>query len=128
MVVRGNSTPEGNKIDEFTSFLGHSQLITEPTNFEPNENPTCIDLIFSDQPNPFLESGTRCSLDPFCHHQITHCRFIYKIPLLRLSREKYGSMTRPIFYKSEKAYHNSPGISTSIQIRMLIGRSTLLLR
>ena len=76
----GDSTPEDTKIEELTSFLGLSQLITEPTNLKPNKNPTCIDLIFTDQPNLVLESGTRCSLDPPCHHQITHCRFNYKIP------------------------------------------------
>ena len=27
-----------------------------------------------------LESGTRASLDSFCHHQITYCRFNFKIP------------------------------------------------
>ena len=76
----GDSTPEGNKIEELTSSLGLSQLINEPTNFEPNKRPTCIDLIFTDQPNLILESGTRSSLDPLCHHQITHCRFNYRIP------------------------------------------------
>ena len=40
----------------------------------------CIDLIFTDQPNVVLESGTRSFLDPFCHHQMTHCRFNFKIP------------------------------------------------
>ena len=60
----GDSTAEGNKIEELTSYLGLSQLIAEPTNFEHNKNPTCIDLIFTDQPNLVLESGTRCSLDP----------------------------------------------------------------
>ena len=55
-------------------------MIAEPTNFEPNKNPSCIDLIFTDQPNLVLESGTKSSLDPLCHHQITYCRFNYKIP------------------------------------------------
>ena len=76
----GNTTPEGNSIEESTSLLGLSQLISEPTNFEPNTNRTCIDLIFTNQPNLGLESGTRNSLDPLCHHQITFCRFNYKLP------------------------------------------------
>ena len=75
----GNSTSEGNSIEELTSVLGLSQLITEPTNFEPNKNPSCIDLIFTDQPNMVIESGTRNSLDSLCHHQITYCQFNYKI-------------------------------------------------
>ena len=67
-------------MEELTSFLGLTQMISEPTNFEPNKTPSCIDLIFTDQPNIVLESGTRSSLDPLCHHQLTHCRINYKIP------------------------------------------------
>ena len=76
----GNTTPEGSKIEDLSSFLGLTQLISEPTNFEPHKTPTCIDLIFTDQPNLVLDSGTRSSLDPLCHHQITYCRFNHKIP------------------------------------------------
>ena len=47
-----------------------SQGISEPTNLESNKNPTCIDLIFTDQTNLILGSGTRLSPDSFCHHQI----------------------------------------------------------
>ena len=66
------------EIDEITSKLELTQLVNESTNFEPNKNPSCIDLIFTDQPN--LVSGVRPSLDSFCHHQITHCRVNYQIP------------------------------------------------
>ena len=76
----GDTTPEGSSIDEITSLLGLSQLLKDPTNFEPNKKPSCIDFIFTDQPNLVLESGTRSSLDSFCHHQITYCRFNFKIP------------------------------------------------
>ena len=75
----GDTTPEGSSIEELTSFLGLTQLITEPTNFEPNKNPSCIDLIFTDQPNLVTSSGTRSSLDSLCHHQITHCVINYNI-------------------------------------------------
>ena len=76
----GSSTAEGIKIKELTNHLGLSQIISDPTNFEPNKNPSRIDLIFTDQPNLVIESGVRSSLDPLCHHQITHCRFNYKVP------------------------------------------------
>ena len=39
-----------------------------------DKNPSCIDLIFTDQHNFVLESGTRASLDVVCHHQIIYCR------------------------------------------------------
>ena len=57
-----------------------SQVISEPTNFTPNKRPTCIDLIATDQPNLVLDSGTRASLDPTCHHQITYCKVNFRIP------------------------------------------------
>ena len=62
------------------SSLGLSQVISEPTNFEPNKNPSCIDLVFTDQPNLILDSVTRASLDPYCHHQIIYCNVNFKIP------------------------------------------------
>ena len=63
-----------------TSVLGLTQLINEPTNFEPNKNPSCIDLIFTDQPNTVLDSGTKPSLDNYCHHQLIYCRMNFNIP------------------------------------------------
>ena len=35
----GGTTPEGSSIEEMSSLLGLSQLIRDPTNFEPNKNP-----------------------------------------------------------------------------------------
>ena len=75
MVAIGDSTPECNLIEDLTTMLGLTQLINEPMNFEPNKYPSCIDLVFTDQPNLVLESGRRTSLDPYCH-----CRFNFKIP------------------------------------------------
>ena len=76
----GDSNEEGTKIDDLLIKLGLSQLISEPTNFEPHKNPSCIDLIVTDQPNIILDSGTRASLDSYCHHQITHCKINFRIP------------------------------------------------
>ena len=67
---QGGTNPEGKEIEELTSLLGLTQLISEHTNFEPNKNPSCIELIFTDQPNIVLNSGTKPSLDNYCHHQI----------------------------------------------------------
>ena len=76
----GDTTQEGTEIESLFTTLGLSQIISDPTNFEPNKNPSCIDLIVTDQPNLILNSGTRASLDPFCHHQIFHCKINFKIP------------------------------------------------
>ena len=76
----GDTTPEGTEIEELFTKLALSQLISEPTNFEPHKNPSCIDLVVTDQPNIVLDCGTRSSLDHFCHHQITQCRINFRIP------------------------------------------------
>ena len=64
------TTPEGREIDDLLTSLNLYQVISEPTNFEPNKNSSCIDLVITDQPNLILDSGTRASLDPYCYHQI----------------------------------------------------------
>ena len=35
---------------------------------------SCIDLIFTDQPNLIVDSGAHPSLHSNCHHQITYCK------------------------------------------------------
>ena len=42
-------------------------------------HPSCIDLIIPDQPNLILDCGTWASLDPYCHHQIIHCKVNFRI-------------------------------------------------
>ena len=76
----GDTTPEGKEIDDLFTSLGLYQVISEPTNFEPNSKPSCIDLIITDQPNLILDSGTRASLDSYCHRQIIHCKVNFRIP------------------------------------------------
>ena len=76
----GNTTPEGKEFEELIFSLGLTQIINEPTNFEPHKNPSCIDLIITDQPNLVLDSGTRPSPDPVCHHQITYCKANFNLP------------------------------------------------
>ena len=78
--AKGDTTPEGKGIEELFSSLSLSQLISEPTNFTPNKSPSCIDLLVTDQPNLILDSGTRPSLDPKCHHQIVYGKINLKIP------------------------------------------------
>ena len=72
------TTAEGREMKIFQVHLG-SQLISETTNFEPNKNPSCIKLVITDQPSLVLDSGTRASLDSFCHHRITYCKVNFNI-------------------------------------------------
>ncbi len=76
----GDTNAEGREIEELFTDLNLTQIISEPTNYTPNSRPSCIDLIVTDQPNLILNSGTRPSLDPVCHHQIIHCKVNFRIP------------------------------------------------
>ena len=69
-----DTTPEATEIEEIITKLGLSKLISETTNFEPQKNPSCLDL------HNILDSGTRASLDSYCHHQIVHCKVNFRIP------------------------------------------------
>ena len=71
------STIEESKIDFLTSQFGLSQIIKEPTHILENSS-SCIDLIFTTQPNMVLESGVHHSLHQNCHHQIILPNLIWK--------------------------------------------------
>ena len=107
----GDSNAEGINIESLTSSLGLYQLINDPTNYEPNKRPSCIDLIFTDQPNLVMESGTRNSLDPVCHHQITFCRFNYKIPPPPPFERKVWSYDRANIPLIRESIRNFPWIN-----------------
>ena len=64
----------GSKIDTITNSYGLNQLIQEP-NHILNSSSSCIDLIFTSQPNLDMESGIHSSLHSNCHHQIVFAKF-----------------------------------------------------
>ena len=53
---------------------GLQLLISEPTHLLSNSS-SCIDLIFTDQPNLAVDSGVHPSLHMKCHHQIIPYKF-----------------------------------------------------
>ena len=61
----GDTNAEGLALDNLLTTLDPSQFMSEPTNFEDNKSPSCIDLIIRDQPNVVMESGVRPSPDNF---------------------------------------------------------------
>ena len=77
---------EGLNIDAATSQFGLQQLIYEPTHLTGNSS-SCIDLIFTSQPNLAIESGVHSSLHSNCHHQIgfakSNLNFFYPPPYER---------------------------------------------
>ena len=83
---KDSSTSEGISVESITSQFGLHQIINEPTHILENSS-SCIDLIFTSQPNLSVESGTQPSLHPNCHHQIIYAIFnlevIYPPPYTR---------------------------------------------
>ena len=71
--TKDKTTTEGTKLESLTSVHGFHQLISQPTHLLPQSS-SCIDLIFTDQPNLIVDSGVHPSLHSNCHHQITHCK------------------------------------------------------
>ena len=69
---------EGSELDFLTSQFGLSQIIKEPTHILDNSR-SCIDLIFTSQPNMVIDSGVHASLHANCHHQIIYAKFDLKI-------------------------------------------------
>ena len=72
------TTYEGSKFDGVTTQFGLQQVIKEPTPFI-GDSSSCIDLIFTTQPNLVVESGVHSSLHANCHHRITFAKFNLKI-------------------------------------------------
>ena len=60
-------------IDSLTTTHGFKQLISDATHILP-QSTSCIDLIFTDQPNYIIHCGTHPSLNKNCHQQITFCK------------------------------------------------------
>ena len=69
---------EGSELDFLTSQFGLLQIIKESTHILDNSR-SCIDLIFTSQPNMVIDSGVHASLHANCHHQIIYAKFDLKI-------------------------------------------------
>ena len=72
------TTFEGSKIEAITSQFGLRQIINEPTHIQ-RKSVSCIDLIFSSQPNLVMSSGIHSSFHQNCHHQIIFAKFNLKV-------------------------------------------------
>ena len=74
----GTTTAEGAELDYLTLLYGMEPVITEPTHILENSS-SCIDLIFSNQPNLIMDSGVHSTLHSKCHHQIIYSKLNLKI-------------------------------------------------
>ena len=69
---------EGSQIEFLGSQFAMFQVINEPTHILDNSK-SCIDLIFTSQPNMIMDSGVHPSLHSNCHHQIIYAKFDLKV-------------------------------------------------
>ena len=67
----------GIAIENTSSQCGLYQVINEPTNILENSS-SCIDLIFTSQPNLITESAVHPSLHPNYHRQVIYTKFNLK--------------------------------------------------
>ena len=96
---------EGKHFESLTSDIGLHQLISEPTHFM-GDSKSCIDLIFTDQPNLVVESGVHPSLHEQCHHQLVYGK-------LSVSNVKLPPYKRRIWY-----YDKADFVATMKSIEM----------
>ena len=71
----------GKMIANFANINGLDQLIDGPTHLPRDDIATCIDLIFTDQPFLFVDSGIIPSPDERCKHQLIHGKINLEVPV-----------------------------------------------
>ena len=83
LIWAGEITEEipGRMIANFANTNNLDQLINEPTHLPRGDIATCIDLIFTNQPYLFVDSGVISSPDEKCKHQIIHGKVNFEIPV-----------------------------------------------
>ena len=81
-VIYDISNNEGVQIDSITSIECLEKLIYEPTHVLSNSS-SCIDLIFTNEPNLVVDSGTHPFLHPNCYHIIIHCKINLQVEYLQ---------------------------------------------
>ena len=72
------SNSEGLELNELSSHYNLYQLINTPTHIL-RDSESCIDLLFTSQPNFLSETGVHASLFPRCHHQIIFAKVSLKV-------------------------------------------------
>ena len=75
------TTSEGKVIENISSQFALHQVINEPTHILETSS-SCIDLIFTSQPNLIIESGVHPFLHSNSHHQIIFTKFNLEIIFL----------------------------------------------
>ena len=69
---------DGSQIEFLASQFAMSQVIKEPNRILDNSK-SCVDLIFTSQPNITMDTGVHLSLHSNCHHQIIYAKLDLKV-------------------------------------------------
>ena len=69
------TTAQGDQLDYFTCLYGMKQVITKPPHILES-SASCIDLIFTNQPNIVMDSGVHLSL----HNKYSKLNLIIEYP------------------------------------------------
>ena len=89
------TTTEGKAIENISSQFGLYQIINEPTRILESSS-SCIDLIFTSQPNLITESGVYPSLHPNSYNQIFLQNLTWKFIIHHLIFVKSGTIMMQI--------------------------------
>ena len=73
-------TPEGKDLADFCTLNCLEQLVKDPTHIPNERTQTCIDLILTNQPFLFTDSGVIHSPDPLLKHQIIFGKLNFNVP------------------------------------------------
>ena len=110
---------EGIAIKSVTSQFGLSQIITEATHILESSS-SCIDLIFTTQPNLAVESGVHPSLHPNIQNvtnKLYSKNLIYKYITHHHTHEKSGTKSKQILNSLDRQLLTLTGIEPfSIQM------------
>ena len=101
---KDSSTSEGISIENITSRFGLHQIINEPTHILENSC-SCIDLIFTSQPNLSVESGTRTVIIRLFTLNLISKSFIHHPTL-----ERFGTIKIQMLISSDDPLMNLTGI------------------
>ena len=117
---------EAASLESITSFYALHQIINEPTHILPSSS-SCIDLIFTNQPNMITNRGVHPSLHENCHHQIIFGKFNMKIfypsPYKRLVCHYHNAIVEAI--NSAIEYFNWEQAFDGKDIRAFFGETLL---
>ena len=114
---------EGISIENLTSSYGFKQLISELTHLLPKSS-SCIDLIFTNQPNMVMKSDVFPSIHQNCHRQIVFAKvnlnIFYPPPYTRgtwdYGKANLGAINNAIVnFDWEKAFSN---VNVQAQVKL----------